>query len=102
MGGYSQKMIKQKKNLFIAIGLTVIITLAFAGVVAKMLIENGKCVDDPFGYSAQRLEESGGMYMCGCSSLDPELLDFSFDSDGITIEETAKDFKIDFDNIIIK
>lgn len=93
---------EHKKKLQLAVGITLIVALAFGGIVTNMLIENGKCVDDPFRYSAQKLEESGGMYMCGCSSLDPELLDFSFNSDGIVIEEPDKDFKINFDNIIIE
>lgn len=78
---------EHKKKLYLAIGITIIITLAFAGVVIKMLIENGKCVDHPFEYSAERLEKSGGRYSCYCDSLDPELLDFTFDKNGITIEE---------------
>lgn len=93
---------EHKKKLYLAVGITLIIALTFGSLVTKMLIENGKCVDDPFGYSAQRLEESGGFYMCGCQSLDPELLDFSFNSDGIVIEKPVKDYEVNFDNIIIK
>ena len=52
-----------------------------------MITENGKCIDNPFGYSATKLRESGGVYNCYCDSLSPELLDFSFDENGITIEK---------------
>lgn len=97
-------MNKLKKRLLIVGGITLIIALAFFGVIVKMLIENGKCVDDPFGYSAQRLEESGGMYSCYCDSYDPKLLDFSFDKNGIKIiEETPLTYsEINFENIIIE
>ncbi len=91
-----------KIKLYLAIGITLIIILTFVVVMIKMIKENGKCVDGPFEYSAQRLEESGGMYMCGCQSLDPELLDFTFNSDGITIEEEPRINEINFDNFIIK
>ena len=96
---------EHKKKLYLAIGITLLVILTFAGTMVKMIIENGKCVDNPFGYSAQRLEESGGMYSCSCSSLDPGLLDFSFDSDGIHIEKPIrplKDYEINMDNLIIK
>lgn len=51
----------------------------------KMIQENGECIDDPFSYSATKLKESGGNYLCSCNSLDPELLDFSFSEEGINI-----------------
>ncbi len=93
---------EHKKKLYLAIGITLLIVLAFVGTMTKMIIENGKCVDSPFEYSAQRLEESGGMYMCGCQSLDPELLDFSFNSDGITINQPLNNYEINMDNIIVE
>ena len=96
---------EHKKKLYWAVGITLLVILTFVGTMVKMIVENGKCVDDPFGYSAQRLEESGGMYVCGCQSLDPELLDFSFNSDGITINEPlyrVRDDSINLDNIIIE
>ncbi len=93
---------EHKKKLYLAIGITVVLVLAFVGTTTKMLIENGKCVDNPFGYSAQRLEKSGGMYMCGCTSLDPKLLSFSFNSDGITIDEPIRNQEVNFDNFVIK
>lgn len=64
---------------------TLVCLFAFVIVMVMMIKENGKCVDDPFGYSAMRLKESGGNYLCSCESLDPELLDFSFSEDGIRI-----------------
>ena len=93
---------EHKKKLYWVIGITLVISLTFIVTVVKMIQENGECVDAPFEYSAQRLEDSGGAYMCGCQSLDPELLDFSFNSDGIIIEEPTRGYEIDLDNIIIK
>ena len=89
-----------KKKLFIIIIITVILFLAFVGVMFKMIIENGKCVDNPFKYSAIKLKESGGNYLCSCQSLDPELLDFSFNGNGIEIIKPIT--KIDFSNIKVK
>jgi hypothetical protein len=74
------------KKLLIAIIITSIIALSFIGVMFKMIQENGECIDDPFRYSATKLKESGGNYHCFCNSFDPELLDFYFDENGITIE----------------
>lgn len=72
-------------KLKIYLAITIIATLIFFSVVTKMLVENGQCADDPFRYSARKLSESGGNYLCSCASLDPELLDFSFDEEGINI-----------------
>ena len=75
------------KKLKIIIIITSIIALSFIGIMFKMIQENGKCIDKPFEYSAEKLKESGGNYICSCKSLDPTLLDFSFSEDGIVIEE---------------
>ena len=90
-----------KKFIKIALAVTIISAIALAGVMVKMISENSQCVDHPFEYSAEKLEESGGMYSCGCDSYDPELLDFTFDKDGIHItEEKPVNFQdIDFSNI---
>lgn len=93
---------EHKKKLYLAIGITIAIILAFVGTMTKMISENGKCVDGPFEYSAKRLEESGGMYYCYCQSLDPELLGFSFSSEGITIDKPIQDYSLDLDNIIVR
>ena len=53
--------------------------------MVKMIQKNGECIDNPFKYSATKLKESGGNYICSCQSLDPELLDFSFNEEGIKI-----------------
>lgn len=76
-----------KKALKIIIIITVILALAFFGVMFKMIQENGECIDKPFEYSASRLGESGGDYYCSCRALNPELLDFSFNETGIQIIE---------------
>jgi len=76
---------KQKKRIIILSMIVLILFLAFIGVVAQMVKENGKCVDKPFQYSAMRLKESGGNYQCSCHSLDPDTLDFIFNETGITI-----------------
>ena len=63
--------------------------------MVNMIKENGKCVDDPFRYSAQRLKESGGTYACYCNSLDQELLDFSFSAEeGIKIQENRFNIEV--------
>lgn len=76
---------KNKSKLYLTIIITLILTFAFVGIMIKMIMENGKCVDDPFRYSAIKLKESGGNYACSCTSLDENLLDFSFSEEGIEI-----------------
>ncbi len=90
-----------KKFITIALAVTIISAIALAGVMFKMIVENSQCVDSPFEYSAEKLEESGGVYFCGCDSYDPELLDFTFDKNGIYItEEEPVNFQdLDFTNI---
>ena len=76
---------KEKIKLRILIIGTIIIALAFVVVMALMIKQNSQCVDNPFKYSAIRLNESGGNYACSCKSLDPKLLDFTFNEEGIKI-----------------
>ena len=76
--------------------------MIFMGIMIKMIIENGQCIDNPFKYSAERLKEAGGIYMCSCESLDPELLSFTFDTDGIKIKRPLNPYKFNFSEIIIK
>lgn len=85
-------MRKEHRLLFIAVGIVIISALGLAGVMFKMIAENSQCVDHPFEYSAEKLEESGGDYDCYCDSLSPELLDFKFDKTGIKIEEPGVPF----------
>lgn len=75
---------ENKKKIYLIAAITLILALAFVGVMIKMILENSKCVDDPFGYSAMRLKESGGEYLCGCQGMG-NFLDFSFNEDGIKI-----------------
>ena len=88
-----------KKKLLILIIITTILFLAFIGIMFKMITENGKCIDNPFGYSATKLRESGGYYNCYCDSLSPELLDFSFDENGITIIKPVGYGEINFSEV---
>ncbi len=76
-----------EKFLMIAISIVIITALGLAGVMFKMIMENSQCLDHPFEYSAEKLEESGGLYDCYCDSRSPELLDFRFDKTGIQIED---------------
>lgn len=76
-----------KKKLIVVIIFTLIMTIAFFVLMVKMIKENGECVDSPFSYSAKKLKESGGNYLCYCQSLDPKLLDFSFSEEGIKIKK---------------
>ena len=88
-------MEKKQKRKIVGLGIIVLVLfLCFVAVMVKMIIENGECVDDPFRYSAIRLEESGGNYYCKCQSLDPSLLDFSFSLEGIKIINP-----VDYDNL---
>lgn len=83
-------MNKKYKNRIIFFSIIVAISLiGFTILMVNMIKENGKCVDDPFRYSAQRLKDSGGHYTCSCNSLDPKLLDFTFSAEeGIIIRDT--------------
>ncbi len=91
----------RKRNLLIVAGITIILFIAFAGLMFKMIQENGECIDNPFKYSATKLKESGGNYLCSCSSLDPELLDFSFNEEGINIIKPTAYEDIDFSKVKI-
>ena len=92
-------MNNHKRNLLIVAGVTIILFIAFAGLMVKMIKENGECIDNPFGYSATKLKESGGYYSCSCKSLNPELLDFSFDERGINIIKPTVYEDINFSEI---
>lgn len=98
----NKKIYKKRRPLLIIIILTIICFILFVGVMIRMIKENGECVDNPFGYSAKKLKESGGFYSCSCSSLSPDLLDFSFDEDGIKIIKPTNYEDIDFSNIQVK
>jgi len=77
---------KLKKRIILISVFVLIMFFSFMFVMVKMIKENGKCVDDPFRYAAQKLNDSGGNYACYCNSLDPKLLDFTFSAEeGITI-----------------
>lgn len=83
---------ESKKILIISLVVLFISALGLVGVMVKMIHENSQCLDHPFEYSAQKLEESGGFYDCHCDSLDPSLLDFRFDKEGIYIEDPNQPF----------
>lgn len=96
-----------KRKLLIIGGIVIILFIAFALVMVKMIVENGKCIDDPFRYAAQKLEDSGGNYACSCDSLDPELLDFKFSAEeGIKIINPNENYfninELNFSNIEVK
>ncbi len=86
---------KHKTKIIIAVSITIILLIAFIGVMFKMILENGECTDNPFTYSAKKLKESGGNYLCSCQSLDPELLDFKFNEEGIEIIKSNNYFNIE-------
>lgn len=83
---------KQKTKIILISVFVLVMFLAFTFVMVKMIKENGKCVDDPFRYAAQKLEDSGGNYACVCSSLDPKLLDFTFNKEGIKIRNPNENY----------
>lgn len=96
---------RQKTKLALAVTITLILAIVFLTVIVTMIKENGQCVDSPFEYSAKRLSDSGGNYLCSCRSLDPKLLDFTFDEEGIKIikrEQLGQLGNIDFSNIQVK
>ena len=76
--------------------------LAFFIIMVKMIQESGECIDSPFQYSAKKLKESGGDYICSCDSLDPELLDFAFNEDGIEIARYLYETDIGEKEVFIK
>jgi len=92
-------MNNHKRNLLIVAGITIILFIAFVGLMIFMIKENGECIDDPFKYSATKLKESGGFYSCYCESLDPTLLDFSFDERGINIIKPLAYVELDLSKI---
>ena len=87
---------KLRLRIILISAFILIAFVSFMFVMVKMIKENGKCVDDPFRYAAQKLKDSGGNYACYCNSLDPQLLDFSFSAEeGITIIENENYFNLD-------
>ena len=95
----------KNKKLIIAVIFTSIVAIAFFFLMFKMIQENGECLDNPFTYSAKKLKESGGDYLCSCQSLTPELLDFSFSEEGIKIIKSNNYFNLedlDFSSIEVK
>lgn len=98
---------KYKRKIIILGIIVLVLLISFVGVMIKMIVENGECIDNPFRYSAQKLKEAGGDYLCYCSSLDPRLLDFSFNAeDGIKIINPEENYlgigNINISNIEIK
>ena len=77
------------KKVLIITGIAVtIIAIIFGMLMIKIIMEHGKCIDDPFKYSAIKLKQSGGDYFCSCKSLNSELLDFNFNESGIQIMDS--------------
>ncbi len=90
---------ENKKKVILFSLVAIISTMLFIVVMIVMIKENGKCVDDPFRYAAQKLNESGGHYACSCNSLSPELLDFTFSAEeGIKIVDTRGAFNTGYFN----
>jgi len=90
---------KYKNKLYLSIIITSIIAICFISLMVNMISKNGECIDNPFKYSAIRLNESGGNYLCSCRSLDPGLFDFSFNETGITIIIPEKYNTINISNL---
>ncbi len=78
---------KQKLRIFVII--TLVLAVAFVSLMTFIIKQNTQCLDHPFEYAAERLNKSGGNYACSCQSLDPELLSFTFDQNGINITKDS-------------
>lgn len=93
---------RTKKVLLILSIITLIIALLLSIVVINIIKENTKCSKDPFTYAAKRLKQAGGNYDCICTSLDKNLLSFSFSEDGIEILAPKNIKRIELNNITWK
>lgn len=87
----------KQKTIYLLVGLVVTIILLFGSVMFKLIAENGQCVNNPFTYGARTIEEKGMAVMCRCDSLNPEYVGFSYDKEGIYVNEDH-DY-ISFDNV---
>lgn len=77
-----------KKHLFKAlIGIVIIIVLLFGWVMFKLIINNDECISNPFTYSAKAAGEQGMDILCHCEPLSHKYAGFSYDKDGIYINE---------------
>lgn len=77
----------KQKILYLLIGAVIIIILLFGFVMFKLITDNNQCITNPFIYGAVAIEKQGMTVMCRCDSLDPEYIGFSYDKDGIYIQD---------------
>lgn len=89
----------KKRLLLIITAVTIICFIAFVFIMVKMIQQNGECINNPLVYSAIKLKENGGNYLCSCQSLDMGLLDFSFDENGINIIKPMDYNNIDYSKL---
>lgn len=96
---------ESKKLIIISSAIIIISLIGFSIVMAFMIKENQECISNPLTYGAESLKKAGGEYFCSCSSLRADLLDFSFDKEGIYIKDPTIPFskqEINLSNIIIE
>ena len=91
--------IEYKQKLRVLITITIILAIGFIILMLTMIKQNGECIDNPFQYSAKRLNESGGNYYCSCQALTMDLYDFSFNETGIQIIRPIDISSLDLSNI---
>lgn len=77
---------KQNKILYLLVGAVIIIVLLFGSIMFKLIKQNSECVNNPFIYGAKMTEEKGMPILCTCNSLNPDYTGFSYDKDGIRIQ----------------
>jgi len=77
----------KKKLLYGLVIFLVVCILLFVYVMARLVKENSECLNNPLVYAANRIEDQGMPITCYCNSLDPKYAGFSFNKDGIIIDE---------------
>jgi len=86
---------KLDPRLKIIIVITAICMILLGLLMGKMIIENGKCMDDPFRYSARQLSKQAGYWSCTCNPSNISYAPFSFDEEGIKIIKPLFDQELD-------
>ena len=61
-----EQKIQNNKNILLILLLVCILLMIFLGIMFKLLMDNSKCVSNPFSYGAKLIEDQGITPYCSC------------------------------------
>lgn len=70
----------KQKTLFIIAIATIILFIAFAFVMMKLIKENSQCISNPFTYAANRIVDNKGEVIYSVCSCNVKEVTFYFDN----------------------